>query len=73
VKGHDSAFAGAPSTGGTDYLVGDFETMLGEVGARVLLSDLDENDWHWFPWCDAHEDPVEDLTCPLCHGTGKIE
>ncbi|HUU32622.1 MAG TPA: hypothetical protein VMW48_01100 [Vicinamibacterales bacterium] len=41
-------------------------------------SPLDQ-DWGWFrqghPTCAAREDapPPEDTTCPLCHGTGRVE
>lgn len=66
----DTAFISEP-TGGACYLVGDFEDWMTEVGKRVLLADIDQNDWHVSPWPELDQKPIE-MTCPRCHGSGKV-
>lgn len=50
------------------YLVNDFEDTLTELGPRVLLHCVEENDCRWPLWL-----PLESkTTCPTCHGTGEV-
>jgi hypothetical protein len=68
MRPSDSAFVGK-AIGVDPYLVGDFEDWMTELGKRVLLADLDHNDWHLSPWPEP--EPAEQ-TCPRCYGTGKV-
>lgn len=64
MRARDSIFEGCPQTGASRHLVGDYEIDLLERGLRVLLSDVDENDWNYFDWCDP--EPGPEPHCRTC-------
>lgn len=65
MRPFDTAIAGSALFAET-YLVGDFEDSLTERGVRVLAYEIEESEFHAWPFTDVDEAP-----CSCCGGSGR--